>query len=269
MIELIIKKIMEVFNLKILISNDDGIMAPGIAILKKYLEKEHEVYVVAPDVERSATGHAITIRQPLWAKEVKFGDMLFGYAVNGTPADSVKIGLEAIHKKIKFDIVISGINKGANLGTDILYSGTVSAALEGALNGVPSIAISCYDFIEPNYDDAAKILFDLLRKIDLEKWPEFTTLNINVPKIPYDEIKGIKITKQSKRRYDDYFEERKDPYGNSYYWMLGKIVEDDNDENSDYSAINNGYVSVTPISVFLTKEDYIEDLKEVFEVERN
>lgn len=253
--------------MNILISNDDGIMAPGIAALKKELEKNHEVYVVAPDVERSATGHAITIRRPLWAKEVKFGNDFFGHAVNGTPADSVKIGLQAIYKDIHFDIVISGINKGANLGTDILYSGTVSAALEGSLNDYPSIAVSCVDFIDPNYDDAAKIISDILIKINLKKWPKFTTLNINVPNLPYDQIKGMKVTKQSTRRYDDYFEARKDPYGNTYYWMLGNIVEDDDPEDSDYGMIKQGYVSITPLSVFLTKIDHINSLKEVFEID--
>src|SRR6056297_478563 len=124
-------------NMKVLISNDDGIMAPGISTLKSYLEREHEVYVVAPDVERSATGHAITIRNPLWAKKVEINQEFFGYAVNGTPADCVKLGALAIYKDIDFDLVISGINKGANMGTDILYSGTVSAALEGAIVGYP------------------------------------------------------------------------------------------------------------------------------------
>jgi len=241
-------------------------MAPGIEILKKYLETKHEVYVVAPDVERSATGHAITIRNPLWAKEVNFGQLFFGHAVNGTPADCVKIGLEAIYKDINFDVVISGINKGANLGTDILYSGTVSAALEGALNGYPSIAVSCTDFSNPNYDDAAKIVMDILEKIDVKTIPEFTTLNVNIPNLPYDEMKGIKVTRQSKRRYDDYFEERIDPFGNKYYWMLGNVVEDDDSDDSDYTVTKKGFVSVTPISVFLTKKDYSEELINKLEV---
>ncbi|MDN5341248.1 5'/3'-nucleotidase SurE [Oceanotoga sp. DSM 15011] len=252
--------------MKILISNDDGIMAPGIRVLKEYLEKEHDVYVVAPDVERSATGHAITIRNPLWAKKISFGNNFFGFAVNGTPADCVKLGLQAIYKDIDFDIVISGINKGANLGTDILYSGTVSAALEGALSGKPSIAVSCIDFNQPNFEDAAKIILDILKKLDPKEIPEFTTLNINVPNIPYDEIKGLKITRQSKRRYNDYFEERKDPYGNSYYWMLGKVIEDDDENYSDYYCARDGFVSITPITVFLTNTDFTIPLKNILGV---
>jgi 5'-nucleotidase len=250
----------------ILLSNDDGIMSPGIITLKTYLQEKHDVYVVAPDIERSATGHGITVRNPLWAKTVKFGDTFFGHAVNGTPADCVKIGLDAIYKQIHFDVVISGINRGANLGTDVLYSGTVSAALEGAVGGYPSIAVSCVDFSNPNFEDGAKVVLNILEKLDLNNWPEFTTLNVNIPKIPYDEMKGIKITKQSRRRYQDYFEERKDPFGNSYYWMLGNIIEDDNDDNSDYNVINQGYVSVTPLSVFMTKYDFIDELKSWLEV---
>ncbi|PNR95727.1 5'/3'-nucleotidase SurE [Petrotoga sp. 9PWA.NaAc.5.4] len=252
--------------MNILISNDDGIMSPGIITLKEYLSRKHNVYVVAPDIERSATGHAITVRNPLWAKEVKFGDIFFGHAVNGTPADCVKIGLDAIYKNVKFDVVVSGINKGANLGTDILYSGTVSAALEGAINGYPSLAVSCVEYVNPNFEDGAKIVLDLLENLNFKDWPEFTTLNVNIPKISYDEIKGIKVTKQSKRRYEDYFEERKDPFGNSYYWMLGNIIEDDDDPNSDYNIISQGYVSVTPLSVFMTRYDFMDELKKQLEV---
>ncbi|HPX16364.1 MAG TPA: 5'/3'-nucleotidase SurE [Petrotogaceae bacterium] len=252
--------------MNILISNDDGIMSPGIAVLKNFLEKDHYVYISAPDVERSATGHAITIRNPLWAKEIYIDNKFFGQAINGTPADCVKLGLQAIYRDIEFDVVISGINKGANLGTDILYSGTVSAALEGALSGYPSIAVSCVDFNNPNFETGARCLVDILNKININDWPEFTTLNINIPNLRYEEIKGIKITRQSKRRYNDYFEARKDPFGGTYYWMLGKVIEDDNGDDSDYVAVNEGYVSVTPITVFLTKSDNVGYLKGILEV---
>ncbi|SDC43798.1 5'/3'-nucleotidase SurE [Geotoga petraea] len=251
--------------MKILISNDDGIMAPGISVLKNYLEKDHEVYIVAPDVERSATGHAITIRNPLWAKKVEINQEFFGYAVNGTPADCIKLGALAIYKDIDFDLVISGINRGANMGTDILYSGTVSAALEGAITGYPSIAVSSAEFNDPMFETAGQVIIDLLNKIDVKKIPEFTTLNVNVPNIPIDEIKGFKVTRQSTRRYEDYFDERTDPYGNSYYWMLGKIVEDDDTENSDYHYVNKNYVSITPLSVFLTNKEYLDKLIRVIE----
>ncbi|MBM7559594.1 5'/3'-nucleotidase SurE [Marinitoga litoralis] len=248
--------------MNILVTNDDGIMAPGIYVLKKELSKKHNVYVVAPDVERSATGHAITIRNPLWAKKIFLNDEFLGYAVNGTPADCVKLGLEAIYKDIDFDIVISGINKGPNLGTDLLYSGTVSGALEGSLNGYPSIAISSSDYQNPNYESAAKFILQFLDEINIKEMPEFSALNINVPSVDFSEIKGYKITIQSKRRYRDYFEPRKDPYGNTYYWMLGEIIEDDDNLESDYIVLKDNYVSVTPIKSFLTDFDYLKKLKE-------
>jgi len=252
--------------MRILVTNDDGIMSPGISILSKHLkEVADEVIIVAPDVERSATGHAITIRTPLWVKEVSVNNEFFGYAVNGTPADCVKLAIQDI-KKGKIDLVISGINKGPNLGTDILYSGTVSGALEGALMGKPSIAISSANKENPDFESAARFIVEFLKVFNMRKLPEFTALNINVPAKPYEKIKGWKITKQSKRRYNDYFEARKDPFGNTYYWMLGEIIEDDPDENSDYMVVKNGYISITPISVFLTDYELFRILKEV---ERN
>ncbi|MDI3472976.1 MAG: 5/3-nucleotidase [Thermotogaceae bacterium] len=250
-------------ELRILVTNDDGIMSPGIATLVNYLKKiTNEITVVAPDIERSATGHAITIRTPLWVKEVSVNKDFLGYAVNGTPADCVKLALQAL-KRGSIDLVISGINNGANLGTDILYSGTVSGALEGALMGKPSIAISCVNSNNPNFESAAEFLINFLKVFDIKKLPEFTALNINVPSRPYSELKGWKITRQSKRRYNDYFEARKDPFGNTYYWMLGEVIEDDPSDDSDYMAVKNGYVSITPISVFLTDQKLFEELKEV------
>lgn len=246
--------------MNILITNDDGIMSPGINILTEKLSEKHKVLVVAPDVERSATGHAITIRTPLWAKEVNVGTKFIGYAINGTPADCVKLGLLAISNE-EIDLVISGINKGPNLGTDILYSGTVSGALEGAITGKPSIAISCADWHEPIYETAAEFLVDFLEKYDISELPEFTALNINVPSVPPEEIKGWKVTRQSRRRYRDYFEKRKDPYGNNYYWMFGEIIEDDPGENSDYAAVRANYISITPIYAFMTNMNYARNLR--------
>lgn len=250
--------------LRILITNDDGIMSEGIATLAREISKIAEVHVVAPDVERSATGHAITIRNPLWAKEVKFGNEFFGYAVNGTPADCVKLGVQAILKDKKVDLVLSGINKGANLGTDLMYSGTVSGALEGALMEVPSIAVSSCSTSNPNFSSAAKVVIELIKKLDLDEFPKFSALNVNVPAISYDELKGYKLTRQSKRRFQDFFEARKDPFGNTYYWMLGEIIEDDPGEDADYYAVRSNYVSVTPITIFYNDLKFMEKLKKVF-----
>ncbi len=248
--------------MKVLVTNDDGIMSEGIAVLAQEIAKIAEVLVVAPDVERSATGHAITIRNPLWAKEVKFGEKFFGYAVNGTPADCVKLGIQAISKDEKVDLVLSGVNKGANLGTDVMYSGTVSGALEGAMMGVPSIAISSCSASNPNFLSAAKVTIELLKHLDLKEFPDFSALNVNVPAILYDEIKGFKLTRQSKRRFQDFFEARKDPFGNTYYWMLGEIIEDDPGEDADYYAVENKYVSVTPLTIFHNNYDFMDKLRE-------
>ncbi len=250
--------------MRILITNDDGIMSEGIATLAREISKIAEVHVVAPDVERSATGHAITIRNPLWAKEVKFGNEFFGYAVNGTPADCVKLGVQAILKDKKVDLVLSGINKGANLGTDLMYSGTVSGALEGALMEVPSIAISSCSNSNPNFSSAAKVVIELIEKLDLNEFPKFSALNVNVPAVTYDELKGYKLTRQSKRRFQDFFEARKDPFGNTYYWMLGEIIEDDPGEDADYYAVRSNYVSVTPITIFYNDLKFMEKLKNLF-----
>ena len=168
--------------MNILVTNDDGIMSPGIILLAEALSEEHEVLVVAPDVERSATGHAITIRTPLWAKEVKVGNKNIGYAINGTPADCVKLGLLAISDR-KIDLVISGVNKGQNMGIDVLYSGTVSGALEGAVTDTPSIAVSSSDWSNPEYETAARFMVDFLKIYDVSKMPDFTALNINVPSV--------------------------------------------------------------------------------------
>jgi 5'-nucleotidase len=256
--------IQEVPKLHILLTNDDGIMSPGIAILAETLSSEHDVIVVAPDVERSATGHAITIRTPLWAKEVKLGRRSLGYAINGTPADCVKLGLLAISKR-HIDLVVSGINRGPNLGTDILYSGTVSGALEGAIMGKPSIAISCANWNDPLYESSAEFLLDFLKTYDTRSMPDMTALNINVPAVPPDEIRGWQVTRQSRRRYKDYFEERKDPFGESYYWMFGDIVEDDPGSDSDYSAIREGYVSITPITAMMNVPGYAAELRRLLE----
>ncbi len=247
--------------MRILITNDDGIMSEGIITLARKLSETEEVHVVAPDIERSATGHAITIRNPLWAKEIKFGNEFFGYAVNGTPADCVKLGIQAILRDKKVDLVLSGVNKGANLGTDVMYSGTVSGALEGAMMEVPSIAISSCSNSNPNFVSATKALIELIKHIDFNNFPKFSAINLNVPAIDYDEIKGFKLTHQSKRRFRDFFEARQDPFGNTYYWMLGEIVEDDRDPQADYHAVEQGYVSVTPITMFHNDPEFMKILK--------
>lgn len=248
--------------MRILVTNDDGIMAEGIRSLKRHLEAGgHDVIVAAPDVERSATGHAITLRTPLWVKKVDIDGVFFGFATSGTPADCVKLGLLELSGG-NVDLVISGINKGANMGTDVIYSGTVSGALEAAITGFPSIAVSSVDYASPGYDTAGKFVVQFLREFDIHTIPPYGAININVPSIPFDQLKGFRYTRQSKRKFDDYFEGRKDPYGNVYYWLMGGVVENDTDEDADYRAVNEGYVSVTPLTVFHTDHHLLNQLRQ-------
>jgi len=248
---------------KILVTNDDGVTADGILCLARFLSKEHDVTVVAPETEQSAVGHAITIRFPLWLRKVDIKEPFEIYSVSGTPADCVKIGIDVVLGQ-KPDLVISGINRGNNLGTDVIYSGTVSGALEGAIAGIPSIAVSSYDFKNPMYETAAKFILKFLKEFDIKSIPRFSALNINVPSVPYEKLKGWKLTRQSKRRYEDYFEKRVDPSGSDYYWMMGNIVENDPDPKADYKVLKENYVSVTPISLFMTNEEYLKKLEEKY-----
>ena len=249
--------------MKILITNDDGIHAEGIACLNDCLrEAGHEVVVSAPYTEQSATGHAITLRKPIWAKKIYKKDVFYGYGVTGTPADSVKIGiLELAGKDV--DLVVSGINRGANLGTDIPYSGTVSGALEGAIMGYPSIAISSINPKEPHFCTAGLFLVDFLKEFDVKTIKRFGALNINVPSVQYDLIHGFHYTKQSSRRFDDYFEKRQDPYGNDYFWLMGDIKEEELPEDSDWIAIQKNFVSVTPLTVFMYDPEWYQELKKM------
>ncbi len=246
--------------MRILVTNDDGVTSNGLLILADALSKKHEVVVVAPESERSATGHAITIHMPIWIKEIELDRGFKVYATTGTPADCVKIGVDVLFKDP--DLVISGVNRGPNLGTDIIYSGTVSGALEGSMYGIPSLAVSSADFVNPNYESAVSFVEDFISWFDFKMVPRFVALNVNVPAIPYKDIKGLKFTRQGRRYWEDYFEARVDPFGRTYYWMMGSVVEEDEDLDVDFNAVKEGYVSITPVSVFLTDHDVLKNLKE-------
>lgn len=241
-------------------TNDDGITAPGIQLLAENLKDKYEVMVVAPAQEMSASGHAITIRMPLWVKEERIDGRFLGHSVVGTPADCVKLGLDVLSPG-KIDLIISGLNRGPNLGTDVLYSGTVSGALEGALQGIPSMAVSMTSWDDPRYETGVYVVKFLIEHFPWQDLPEFCALNVNVPSVEPEKLRGYRLTKQSKRRYRDYFEARRDPFGNTYYWMLGEVVEDDEDPESDYLAVKEGYVSITPITVFMTDYKLLEELR--------
>jgi len=237
--------------LKILISNDDGIDSPGIAALAKEMKKIGDVTVIAPRTEQSAVGHAITMKIPLRITEYYKNGDFFGYAIDGTPADCLKIGIRNI-LKTKPDIVLSGINNGSNTAINIIYSGTVSAAREAAIMDLPAIAISQTSHDSKDFGYSAKVAAKLAKLVLEKGLPNGTLLNVNVPNLPEEEIAGIMITKQGKSKWDDVYEERIDPYGKKYYWLTGSLMETDEKADSDQFVIKKNYVSITPIHFDLT-----------------
>ena len=243
----------------ILITNDDGIYAAGIFALQQALSDFADVTVVAPLAEKSAVGHAITLSDPLRVEQVERENGFRGYAVNGTPADCVKLGIRCLCDQPP-GLVLSGINQGTNTATNIIYSGTVSAAAEGIIMGVPSIAVSLASFTKREFSYAARVATKFARLTLQNGLPEGTLLNINVPAIPEDEIKGIRFTRQGKARYEENFDKREDPNKRTYYWLTGKKMNLDTGVDIDDSALNENYISVTPIQYELTNHAFLEEL---------
>lgn len=247
--------------MRILLTNDDGVNAPGIFALKKAVEDLGEVYVVAPEGPQSASGHSITLHKPLRMNEVELADGSKAWAASGTPTDCVDLGIDMILKG-KPDLVISGINCGPNLGYDLTYSGTVAAAMEGAIEGIPSFAISVTSHASNlSYDFAAKFAHQLVLEAFKHNLPRFTLLNVNIPPLPEDEIKGIEVTRVGRRIYLGHVEERIDPMGRKYYWLGGDLPKDELTEGTDVKAIAEHRISVTPIHLDLTNYPLLEDLK--------
>lgn len=244
----------------ILLTNDDGIYAPGIQALHQALTKVARVTVSAPEMERSSVGHGITLAHPLWAKKVDRNKKFFGYAVSGTPADCVKFGLKVLLKE-KPDLVVSGINLGTNDGCSLFYSGTVAGAREGALMGVPAMAISLDTFEKPDFRAAADFAAKLAAQIVKNKLPKKTFLNVNVPHLPSSKIKGVKVVKHGTAPIHATFSKRKDPFSRDYYWMSGRGPAKSKDLSNDTSALNAGYITVVPIHCDMTAYDVLEDIK--------
>jgi 5'-nucleotidase len=205
-------------------------------------------------------GHAITISDPLRVWEYDKNGKFFGYAVNGTPADCVKIGVKAILNK-KPELVVSGINQGPNTAINVMYSGTVSAATEGTLMGIPSIAYSLTSFKNKNFDFAAQFAEYLARIVLKKGLPNGTLLNVNIPAVPKDKIRGVKITRQGRARYEEYFEKRVDPMNRSYYWLTGKKLMLDKASDVDDVAAMENFIAITPIQFDLTDHKAINNLK--------
>lgn len=247
--------------MRVLITNDDGVSSPGLAALVKAFDGSAEVYVVAPEHERSATGHAITLHKPLRAHPSGIaGSAVKVWATNGTPADCVALGMLDLLGS-RPDVVLSGINVGPNMGRDLTYSGTVSGAMEGAIFGVPSIAVSIGAFRDPIFTVAARFAADLARSIIRYGLPEDTLLNVNVPNLPGEQITGVAITRQGTKRYISRLEKRADPRGRTYYWLTGAPAPQKDEEGTDSWALARGQISVTPIGLDLTNERLREVLQ--------
>ncbi len=244
---------------KILLSNDDGISAPGLAALYEEISKIGDVIVIAPTSEQSAVGHAITISDPLRVSDFNKDGKFFGHAVNGTPADCVKIAYWALLEE-KPDLVISGINQGSNAGINAIYSGTVSAATEGTILDIPSFAISLASWTDPYFGFAAKFAGKMVNRILEHGLPQGTLLNVNVPAVRDHEIAGVKITRQSQARYLEHFDKRVDPANRVYYWLSGQKMETVEDLDVDDYAVQKNYVSITPLHYDLTNYSFLETL---------
>jgi 5'-nucleotidase len=247
---------------EILVTNDDGIRSKGLLELVKALSSVGNVHVVAPDRERSGVGHAVTMHRPLRVTEVRnIPEAVTGFQVDGTPADCVKLAT-AVLLDHRPDLVVSGVNAGPNLGTDVLYSGTVSAAVEALIMGIPAVAVSIADY-SPQWlglEAAVALASRMAQAVQRRGLPEDTLLNINLPRLPATEIKGIKITKVGIRRYRDFVEKRLDPWGRTYYWLTGEAIDMQDGADLDTSAVKAGWISITPIRFQLTHEGFRDEL---------
>lgn len=237
----------------ILVTNDDGINAPGIRALIAVMAEIGEVIVVAPDSPQSATGHAITINSTLYLDKVSDENApILEYACSGTPVDCVKLAVREILKK-KPDLCVSGVNHGSNSSINVIYSGTMSAAVEAGVEGIPAIGFSLLDYdwnadFEPIKPFIKKIASEVLDK----KLPEGTVLNVNFPKLKHKEIKGVKICRQAKAYWAEKFDKRQTPFGKDYYWLTGEFINEDKGEDTDEWALSNGYISIVPVQFDLT-----------------
>lgn len=251
--------------MRILVSNDDGVHAPALKILAKELKKLGRVWVVAPMAEKSTSGHSLTLHKPL--RMIEFEKDFYG--VTGSPADCVYLGIRKAIKKMP-DLVVSGINRGANLGQDVYYSGTVSAAREGCILGLRSIAVSlCIDFKKQkpedkrNYLAAAKLTVKLIQSLKKTDFPHHTMLNLNVPDLPLERIKGMQVARQGHQFYSGAILQRKDHRGRDYYWVGGTYKGFKKEAGTDTSVVNSGYAALTPLKLDCTDQRFTRPLEKI------
>lgn len=239
----------------ILVSNDDGYLSPGLEALAMVLASRGTVSVVAPDRDRSGVSHALTLDRPLRVHETANGFR----RVNGTPSDCVHLALTGLLDQ-QPDMIISGINHGANLGDDVLYSGTVAAAMEGRFMGYPAMAVSINSFSPEHLSSAAKAVDELLTRLDNDALPQDTVLNVNVPDLPWSEIRGFQVTRLGQRHKSEPVVKAQDPRGREIYWVGPAGPEQDAGEGTDFHAVNSGWISITPLQADMTRYDALDDV---------
>lgn len=246
----------------ILVTNDDGITAPGIRTLVEVMKELGDVIVVAPDSPQSGMGHAITISDTLFCEQVTIKETYKHkeYSCSGTPADCVKIATqEILHRKP--DLCVSGINHGSNSSINVIYSGTMSAAVEAGIEGIPAIGFSLLDYsLNADFEPTRKYVKNITRNVLKNGLPKGVVLNVNFPKLKESEIKGIKVCRQANAHWVEEFDKRTNPQGRDYYWLTGKFVNVDEGEDTDEKALAEGYVSVVPVQFDLTAHHFIKDL---------
>ena len=246
--------------MNVLLTNDDGIHAQGLWALCNHFGDAHHVTVVAPDRERSAIGHAITLNQPLRAIRVSLNGGYSGYAVNGTPADCIKLAIAEILPE-RPDVVVAGINPGANVGANLSYSGTVAAAKEAALGGIIGIAASIEGQKANYYDDAAQFVAQLCDTVHAKGLPFGTFLNVNIPNRPLKEVAGVRISRQGVELLSEYVEKRTDPRHRTYYWQGRDMQSFGDDPEIDGAALGQNFISITPVKCDMTDYNMLEDLR--------
>lgn len=251
----------------ILVTNDDGHFAPGLMALTEAMMDLGKVVVVAPDKAQSGMGHAITVEEPLFLKKLRdFPEEVEAWSCSGTPVDCVKIGRDIVlHRRP--DLCVSGINHGSNASINVIYSGTMSAAMEGAIEGVPSIGFSLLDYrMSADFSASAKVANQLAKKALENGMPKGCTLNVNIPPLSWDKIKGIRMCRQAKAKWIEEFDERTDPRGRKYYWLTGRFESGEEVPHSDIRALEQNYVSVVPVKFDLTATETLSEFEHSWDI---
>ncbi len=244
----------------ILVTNDDGVMAPGIRHLVKFMMELGEVVVVAPDKPQSGMGHAVTITLPLRLEKITVDGGHDEYSCSGTPVDCVKLAVNKVLKR-KPDVLVSGINHGANSSISVIYSGTMSAAIEGSMEGIPSIGFSLLDYrFDADFTQAKKYIQNVVSNVLEHGLPRGICLNVNIPAVEASELRGVKVCRQARGNWEEEFDHRQDPRGKDYYWLTGRFALHENSNETDEWALKNKYISVVPIQFDFTAHDLIPEV---------